>query len=179
MRIPSWTPEQKPQPDEVVSAIRARRGGTFARVDLALLWSGGLARGWNAHMKAVRTELSASRPLCELAIATVALITGERHEFHSHSQAYLALGGKEAVLAALRGFIEDGSSAYPDSMTEDEDMVVRYAEQMTRRVQVDDALFARLAARYQTAELVEITATIATYNMVTRFLLALDVHPDA
>jgi hypothetical protein len=36
--------------------------------DRALLWSEPLARGWNTYIGAVRTQLSASRPLRELAI---------------------------------------------------------------------------------------------------------------
>ena len=50
---------------------------------------------------------------------------------------------------------------------------------MTRDVQVDDALFARMKNQFDTTELVEITAAIATYNMVARFLVALGVTPEA
>jgi alkylhydroperoxidase family enzyme len=56
--------------------------------------------------------------------------------------------------------------------------VARYAAQMTREVKVDDALFAQMQARFDTTELVEITAAIATYNMVARFLVALGVSPE-
>ena len=49
---------------------------------------------------------------------------------------------------------------------------------MTRDVKVDEALFAQLQERFDTTELVEITAAIATYNMVARFLLALGVTPE-
>jgi alkylhydroperoxidase family enzyme len=49
---------------------------------------------------------------------------------------------------------------------------------MTRNVKVDDALFAALQERFTTTELVELTIAIATYNMVARFLVALQVTPD-
>jgi len=49
---------------------------------------------------------------------------------------------------------------------------------MTRDVRVPDSLFALMAARFPTPELVELTAAIATYNMVARILVALDVNPD-
>ena len=39
-------------------------------------------------------------------------------------------------------------------------------------------LFAQTKARFETTELVEITAAIATYNMVARFLVALGVTPE-
>jgi alkylhydroperoxidase family enzyme len=57
--------------------------------------------------------------------------------------------------------------------------VVRYAAHMTRDVQVEDAIFARMRDRFDTTELVEITAAIATYNMVARFLVALGVTPES
>jgi alkylhydroperoxidase family enzyme len=60
----------------------------------------------------------------------------------------------------------------------DEALVARYAAQMTRDVKVDDALFAQMQKRFDTTELVEITAAIATYNMVARFLVALGVTPE-
>ena len=56
MRIPDWTPERKPQPADLVDAIRARRGGALINLDRALLWSEPLARGWNVYLKAVRSE---------------------------------------------------------------------------------------------------------------------------
>ena len=48
MRIPPWNPDSKPQPQDLVQAILARRGGTFINLDRALLWSEPLARGWNS-----------------------------------------------------------------------------------------------------------------------------------
>jgi alkylhydroperoxidase family enzyme len=179
MRIPSWTPEQKRQPDELVTAIRQRRGGTLLNLDLALLWSEPLARGWNTYLKAVRSELGASRMLRELGICTVALITGAHYEYHHHAPDYLAAGGSEAKLEALEAYTAAGPSGRPESMTEEEELVVRYAAQMTRQVKVDEALFARLQARFATTDLVEITAAIATYNMVARFLVALNVTPES
>jgi alkylhydroperoxidase family enzyme len=49
---------------------------------------------------------------------------------------------------------------------------------MTRNVKVDDAVFAALQARFTTTEVVELTTAIATYNMVARFLMALQITPD-
>lgn len=46
---------------------------------------------------------------------------------------------------------------------------------MTLDVQVPDAVFAELKKLFSEREVVEITATIAAYNCVSRFLVALDV----
>jgi alkylhydroperoxidase family enzyme len=49
---------------------------------------------------------------------------------------------------------------------------------MTRDVKVPDSLFREVAARFGKTELVELTAAIATYNMVARFLVALQVQEE-
>jgi alkylhydroperoxidase family enzyme len=178
MRIPDWTPEGKPQPQDLVQAVLERRGGTLLNLDRALLWSEPLARGWNTYLKNVRTGLGASRMLRELGICTVALLTGAHYEYHHHAPDFLAAGGTQAQLDALQGYVKAGASGEPQGLSGDEALVARYAAQMTRDVKVDEALFAQLRERFDTTELVEITAAIATYNMVARFLVALGVSPE-
>jgi alkylhydroperoxidase family enzyme len=178
MRIPDWTPESKPQPAELVNAILERRGGTMINLDKALLWSEPLASGWNVYLRNVRTGLGASRKLRELGICMVALLTGADYEYHHHAPDYLAAGGTQADLDALQAFARAPAGALPAGLAGDEALVARYAAQMTRDVKVDDALFAQMQQRFDTTELVEITAAIATYNMVARFLVALGVAPE-
>jgi alkylhydroperoxidase family enzyme len=178
MRIQPWNPEAKPQPDDLVQAILARRGGSLLNLDRALLWSEPLARGWNTYLKAVRTELGASRQLRELGICTVALITGAHYEYHHHAPDFLAAGGAQASLEALKAYIDAGARGEPRNLAGDEALVVHYAAQMTRDVKVDDKLFGQMKQRFDTTQLVEITAAIATYNMVARFLVALGVSPE-
>lgn len=179
MRIPEWTPESKPQPQDLVQAILERRGGELLNLDRALLWSEPLARGWNAYLKNVRTGLGASRQLRELGICTVALLTGAHYEYHHHAPDFLAAGGTQESLDALQAYVKAGARGEPAGLQGDEALVVRYAAHMTRDVQVEDAIFARMRERFDTTELVEITAAIATYNMVARFLVALGVTPES
>ena len=49
---------------------------------------------------------------------------------------------------------------------------------MTIHVKVNDAAFANMQAHFDTTELVEITAAIASYNMVARLLVALGIAPE-
>jgi alkylhydroperoxidase family enzyme len=178
MRIPPWDATRKSQPNALVQAILARRGGKLLNLDRALLWSEPLARGWNAHLKAVRSELGASRQLRELGICAVALITGAHYEYHHHAPDYLAAGGSQASLDALGDYVEAGAEGPPLGLSGDEALVARYAVCMTRDVHIDDAMFADMKARFDTTELVEITAAVATYNMVARFLVALGISPE-
>ena len=181
MRIPAWTPEQKHQPQDLVDAILARRGGELINLDRALLWSEPVARGWNVYLRNVRTGLPTSRKLCELGICTVALLTGAQYEYHHHAPDFLTAGGTQTELDALNRVVQHGDARKPitdAALSETEGLVVQYAAQMTRDVKVEDALFGELKARFTTTELVELTTAIATYNMVARFLVALQITPE-
>jgi len=50
--------------------------------------------------------------------------------------------------------------------------------QMTRNIKVDQGLMKRLQAALGNTDAVELVTVIAAYNMVSRFLIALDVHPE-
>ncbi len=180
MRIPDWTPALKSQPPELVQAILARRGGSLLNLDKALLWSEPLARGWNVFLKAVRSELSTDRRLRELGICTVALLTGAHYEYHHHAPDFLAAGGTQAQLDALHVFVKTDPLGVPAdaALGELEQLVIRYAAQMTLNVAVDDSLFAALREHFDTTQIVELTSAVATYNMVARFLVALGVTPE-
>lgn len=178
MRIPEWTPEQLPQPQDLIDAILARRGGKLIALDRALLWSEPLARGWNVYLKNVRTGLSASRKLREIGICTVALLTGAQYEYEHHAPDFVVAGGTQAELDVLQRVVKgDARQLVNDPVLgEMERLVIQYAAQMTLDVKVQDDLSATLRARLSTTELVEITAAIAAYNMVARFLVALGVE---
>lgn len=180
MRLPDWTPERKPQPTELVDAIKARRGGTLINLDKALLWSEPLARGWNTYLRAVRTELPTSRKLRELGICTVALLTGAQYEYHHHAPDFLAAGGSQAQLDALQAFVRQDPRGVPEAAVLDEldRLVIRYAAQMTLDVKVSDEVFDALRRHFDETGLVELTSAIATYNMVARFLVALQISPE-
>ena len=180
MRLPDWTPERKAQPQDLVDAILARRGGALLNLDKALLWSEPLARGWNTYLKAVRTELPTSRRLRELGICTVALLTGAHYEYHHHAPDFLAAGGTQAQLDALNAFVQADPRGIPGdpSLGEVEQLVIRYAAQMTLDVKVSDAVFDALRQHFDETQIVELTSAIATYNMVARFLVALGITPE-
>jgi alkylhydroperoxidase family enzyme len=180
MRIPDWTPEIHPQPQALVDAILARRGGTLLNLDKALLWSEPVAAGWNVYMRNVRTGLSTSRKMCELGICTVALLTGAHYEYHHHAPDFLKAGGTQAELNALQRVANDkpADGVTDTALDEMSRWVVQYAAQMTQRVKVDDALFKQLQSRLSNTEIVELTTAIAAYNMVARVLVALQITPE-
>lgn len=181
MRLANWTPERKPQPQDLVDATVARRGGALLNLDKALLWSEPVARGWNIFMRDVRTALSTDRRQQELGICTVALLTGAHYEFHHHGPDFLAAGGTQEQLDALQRFVAQGAA--PDwsdgSFSGVDLLILHFATQMTRDARVSDAVFAGLRAHFDETRLVELTVAFAAYNMVARILNTLQIQPEA
>src|SRR4051794_33724672 len=169
MSIEPWTPEAAPRDASLVAAIRARRGGELINLDRALLWSEPLARGWNAHLGAIRRELAVDARLREIAICVVARLTGASYEFLHHWPEYVKAGGADRLQPLLEDPVAAASNA---AFSKDERLAMRLANEMTRSIRVPPALEAELAARFSMTERVELIAIVATYNMVARFLLA-------
>src|SRR5688572_32750828 len=113
--------------------------------------------------------------LREVAICTVAAVTGADYEFRHHAPEYVKAGGNPALVDRLR---DPDRAAQDADFTDDERLAIQYAIAMTRTVKVPQALFDRLRARFSETEIVELTAAIAAYNMVARILVALEVPED-
>ena len=131
-------------------------------------------------MRHLRQDLSTSPKLRELAICTVALLTGAHYEYHHHAPEFRKAGGSDAELQALdRAMAQTPEvSVNEPGLGLREQLVVQWAAQMTRQIKVDDALFERLRQHFDITEIVEITTTIASYNMVARILLTTGVVPE-
>ena len=158
----------------LVDAILARRGGKLIDLDRMLLHSPALARGWNAHLGQVRTGLALPAKLRELAILAVAVINGADYEFVQHQPVFISGGGTAAQVEALR----DIDRALDDTLLFDaaERAVLALAVEMTRDVTVTDATFAVARRELESDQaVVEMVGVVATYNMVSRFLVALGV----
>ncbi len=175
MRIPFWTSDQAGRDPALVAAIEQRRGGRLLNLDRTLLWSEPLARSWNVFLRTLRQELSLPPKLRELAICVVARATGADYEFHFHAPEFEKAGGSHAQVTALGD--PDAAAAGPlfDPL---ERAVIRYALASTRKLSIPDTLGDELSRSLTPTELVELAAVVAGYNMVARFLLALQVPPE-
>ena len=175
-RLP-YKPDAAAGPDEIVAAIRARRGGTLLHLDRQLLYSPALAVAWNQMMGTVRTGLALPARLREIAICAVATVNGAPYEFHHHAPVLLGAGGSVAQVDALADV--DAALERSDVFDAAELATLELAVEMTRHVHVDDATFdAARAALGDDAQLVELVATIAAYNMVSRVIVALGIEPE-
>jgi len=155
---------------DLVRAVRERRGGELLNLDRMLLHSAPVARGWNGYMGAIRTGCALAGDLRELVILQVAVLNRAPYEFAQHVPVALADGLAQRKIDALVDWRT--ASVY----SERERDVLAYAEAMTLNVQVDEAIFKAVRRHFSDRELVELTATVASYNMVSRFLEALGVQ---
>lgn len=175
-RIP-YVPIDLAEPRELVDAVRARRGGKLSHLDRLLLHSPQLAAGWNTFLGAVRTRLSLSPRLREIAMCSVAVLNGAEYEFFHHAPEFLKAGGSRAQVDAMRDV--EAASTNMQLFDDAERATLRLSLEMTRSIVVGDETFARAVKALGNAQLViELIATIAAYNMVSRFLVALDVEPE-
>jgi alkylhydroperoxidase family enzyme len=173
----AYLPPDVNEPATLVAAIRARRGGELLNLDRMLLHSPPLAAGWNAFLKAVRTELSLDVRLREMAICAVAAANGAAYEFHHHAPVFLHAGGTVAQVEALRApdrAVEDGALFDPQARA-----VLRLTIDMTRQVAVSDAAFEAVRLALGDRGTVELVGVIAAYNMVSRFLVALGITAES
>lgn len=175
MRIEPWTPALAARDPELVAAIEARRGGALINLDRMLLWSEPLARGWNVYLRALRQELSLPPFVRELAICVVARLTGADYEFHHHAPELRRAGATDAQLALLD---DPDAAATSERFDAGQRTVIRFAIASTRDVRIPDDLFHAVRSLLSPTEVVELTAVIAAYNMVARFLVALEVRPE-
>jgi alkylhydroperoxidase family enzyme len=59
--------------------------------------------------------------------------------------------------------------------TEEEVQLLTLTDYMTRDIQVPAELMAQMTKHYTPEMVVEVVATVAAYNMVSRFLVALNI----
>ena len=175
MRIPYAPAEPAnptPENEAIYERIRERRKPRpLISLDLALLHNPEIADGYNRLMGAIRTKSSFSQALAELAICYIAVLNGATYEWTAHAPLALKAGAtKEALQAVLNGDVTSQTA-----LSEDERMVLAFTEQSTKSIKVEDALFERVKASFSDQEVMELTITVAGYNMVSRVLVALDV----
>ncbi|KAI2627317.1 AhpD-like protein [Hypomontagnella submonticulosa] len=175
--VPNPPEPASPEEEAIVARIAARRAPRpLQPLDLALLHAPPVADGWNAFLGAVRTRTTLDARSRELAICRVAVCNGAWYEWAHHAPLAVAAGVSERALEEVvrrETLVREGEEGA--GLGEKEWAVLRYADEMTRQVRVSEEVFAALRAVCGEREVVEVTATVAAYNCVSRFLVALDV----
>ena len=170
-RIPYADENQNEEVAALAAQIRKERG-QLHNLYRMLLNSPPVARGWLALLTAVRQQCKLPGRIRELVIVRIAILNGARYEYDSHIPLALGEGLTQQQLDALRDW--DQSKAF----NEIDSAVLAYTDAMTKDVKVSDEVFDALRPHFDARELTELTATIAAYNLVSRFLEAVKIDHD-
>ena len=156
----------------LVSEIKSKRQGRLLNLYKALLNSPKLAEGWLHFFTAVRQHGKLAPEYRELAVMAIAVHGRCEYIYRTHRDEALATGLKPAQLENL--------SSWRDSQLYDEKQlaVLAYTEAMTLCIQVPDHVFRGVRESFDDQEIVELTTVIGGYNLVSRFLEALEVDLD-
>ncbi|MET8663874.1 carboxymuconolactone decarboxylase family protein [Streptomyces tendae] len=100
----------------------------------------------------------------------MAVLNRADFEWGVHHPAYLQAGGTEEKCEALRGDATESGL-----FNEEELALLALTDQSTRQVEVDAGVIDEVKRLFGEARTVEAVATVAAYNMVSRFLVALAV----
>ncbi|PWY97857.1 alpha/beta-hydrolase [Testicularia cyperi] len=189
--------------DPIADAIRERRGPArgLTPLDGSLLNAPAIANGWNTLLGATRTKNSIPDDVREMMILRVASHNSANFEWIQHEPVAVKAGCTTAQLAAVRDIRTPLSAS--TVLTPLHKAALALADDMTTRVKVADSTFdaIRSAFRDNVAQLgagdaaanvdgfqgedlvnrkvTEATLTVAVYNMVSRFLVAIDVDDRA
>lgn len=180
VRVPLVEPGTRPELAEIERAI-VRERGDISPLYQVLLNSGPIAAGWEKFLTAVRKQTTVPAALRELIILRVAVLNRATFEFEAHVPYARAAGMTDAKMDAVRHWAvaadETGTVAAKPHVawSDDEQLVLELTDAITRDIEVPPEIIARLQTRFDTQGAVEIVATVAAYNMVSRFLVALGI----
>jgi len=174
MRLPYIPddPQMSNAEDEaIVQRVKERRGGKLIPLDKALLHAPQVADGWNSFLKAIRTQTTLTDSVRELAICRVAALNQAWFEWVHH----VPLLEQADVLPKETIEKIKEKEWKGEGLDEKHLAVLEYTDAMTIGCIVKQTKFDKVKSLFSDREVVEITATVAAYNTVSRFLVALDV----
>jgi len=158
-----------PTATALVNRIVAERGSVLHLYQM-LLHSPSLAAGWLTFLTAIRQKLELAGSLRELVIIRIAILNGASYEAEQHIPIALAEGMSQEQVDALADW--EKATVF--------DKVQRLALELTDAITRDVAAPPHLVGEARDAlgarQCVELVATIAAYNMVSRFLESFHIH---
>lgn len=163
------TPAQQRVYDDVVAGPRGMVGGPL----LAVLHSPDLADRWQRVGEFLRYRTCLGPRLSELAVLVTARRWNAQLEWYFHAHAARKAGLAEEVIVAIRDAVP------PRFTSADERAVYEFARQLQGVGRVDDASYREALDRLGTVGIVELTALLGYYTMVSMTLIAHEIPlPD-
>ncbi len=173
-RFPLIQEQDRPELAPLIARIKKERGGRFLNLYKTLAHSPGVCEGWLHLFTELRQRSKLDGLSRELAIMRVAVVNGADYEFAQHVPFALREGMTQEQIDALPAWTI--SEVFTPKMR----AVLAYTDSMTREIHVPDAIFKAVRQHFDDREMVELTATVGGYNLVSRFLEAMQIpHEDA
>jgi AhpD family alkylhydroperoxidase len=169
-RVPYRERDELPEEYRYLYDNLARGSGRVGNLFRAMAHSPRLLLQFMRLGNDLRTRTRLDPKLRELAILTVGRITEATYEYEHHLALARRAGVAEEQIAALP--VWRRHPAFSDA----ERAVIQYAEEVTLFVRVEDETVAAVQELLDTEQLVELTLTIAYYNLVVRFLEPMQVE---
>jgi alkylhydroperoxidase family enzyme len=167
-RIP-YADSNNPDRQALVERITRERGGVL-HLYAMLLHSAPIGEGWLNYLTAIRQKAALAGDIREMVIMRIAHLNGAPYEAQQHAPIALKEGMTQGQLDALEDWVP--SPLFSPLQR----AVLAYTDAMTKDIHVSDAVFDAMRVHIDETGIVELTATIAAYNMVSRFLEALQIH---
>jgi len=125
---------------------------------------------------AIRAKSTLPEDVMELSMCRVGALNGAAFEWMHHAPLLRKAGVSDEGIETVRTVMPHFSGS-PGEKGLDGRLwaIMRYADAMTKDCKVSDDIFQRISEILDKRQVVELTLTIAGYNAVSRFLLAMDV----
>jgi len=172
-RVPLIEETDHPELGDSIAKIKGARGDRLINIYRLMLHSPALADAWFELNQAVRYGTQIDGQSRELAVIRVAILNNVEYVQRAHGPAYaLKEGLTPEQVAAIGNWQPSKLFSSPRRA------LLAYSDAMTREIDVPDTVFSELRRHFSERQTVELTMLIGAYNMLTRFLKALNVDPE-
>ncbi len=172
MRITPIIPGTKPELAAQEAQILQARG-RISELYQVLLNSPAIAHGWEQMLSAVRNKNSLPAALRELVIVRVAVLNKADFEYQAHVPIALTAGATQSMIDAVTNAAYLASMPADSALSDAQQVALLLTDTMTRDIVVPDSLWGEVKKHFDAKGQIDLVATIAAYNMVSRFLTAL------
>ncbi len=172
-RISLIDEKEHPELAETIAKIKGARGGRLINIYRLMLHSPTLAKAWFELNQAVRYGTEIDGQCREIAVIRVAILNNVEYVQRAHGPAYAL---KEGLTPEQVHALADWRPSL--LFNERQRALLAYVDAMTRQVDVPEAVFQEVKKHFSERQTVELTMLIGAYNMLTRFLQALEVDAE-
>jgi len=164
-RIPLLERDQVSSEIATVYDALLKQRGVVPNMFKTLAHTPGLALGVAGFLKSLLSDGALPGWYKELVATRLSVLLGSQYAVAGHALSAKQKGASDAQIAAVQGDFES------EPFTEAEKLGLRCAERLHRSAQeLDDGFFAQLKSAYTDAQIVELVATAAAFELFPRLV---------